>query len=121
VLKTDGNAGQGGSLLSAEQIEKFIRSVENKEGVEVLNAPQVSTPSRRQAQVQSVELHTSPSGQTYTTGQIIDVLPTISSDKLTVELVIGAQLHLPRTDYLNACLSSCAFFVGGRHAFPVQR
>lgn len=96
-LKADGNAGRGSGILTVEQLQDLLKRLEKTEGVALHNAPQVTTPSGRQAQVQAVELHTTPSGQTYTTGQVIDVTPTIAADKQTVELVVGAQLNLPRT------------------------
>lgn len=96
ALKADGNAGRGNGILSAEQLQDLLKRLEKTEGVEVLMAPRVTTPSGRQAQVQAVDHHALPSGQTYTTGQIIEVTPTIAADKQSVELVVGAQLNLPR-------------------------
>jgi hypothetical protein len=62
----------------------------------MLAAPRVTTLTGQQAQISLTESHALPSGQTYTTGPTIDVLPTIVADKQTLELVVGVQLNLGR-------------------------
>jgi type II secretory pathway component GspD/PulD (secretin) len=62
----------------------------------MLAAPRVTTLTGQQAQISVTESHALPSGQTYTTGPTIDVLPTILADKQTLELVVGVQLNLGR-------------------------
>ena len=96
-LEGDAPKMNGSKILSAEQAAGLLKALKNAEGVDLLNAPEIITLSGRQAQVQLVDLHTLPSGQTYTTGPLIDVVPTISADQQTVQLVVGAQLNLPRT------------------------
>jgi type II secretory pathway component GspD/PulD (secretin) len=95
-LRTADQATAGNGLMSAEDALGFIKKLQNLDGVDLLNAPEVTTLNGRQAQISVTESHSLPSGQTYTTGPIIDVVPTIGADKQTVELVVGVQLNLGR-------------------------
>jgi type II secretory pathway component GspD/PulD (secretin) len=95
-LIADGQTSAGSGILTAEQTQRAIRDFEKTDGVDILAAPQVVTLSGRQAQVSVTQSHPLPSGQTYTTGPVIDVTPTIAADRQTVEFVVGAQLNLPR-------------------------
>lgn len=85
-LKADGNAATGSGALTQEQLQVLTSSYRKKEGVELINAPQVSVASGNQAQVSVPE-----------SGLAIDVTPTITPDKQGVDIVVGAQLNLPRT------------------------
>ena len=84
------------SVLSAEQAGKLLADLKQMEGVDIISSPQVLTASGRQAQVSVTDVRTLPSGQTYHTGPMVEITPTISADKQNVELVVNAQLNLPR-------------------------
>lgn len=81
--------------INVEQSEAVLNTAKSTEGVNVLEAPGVSTISGRQAQIQAVDIHALPSGQRYPTGPVIDFIPTISHDGEGIELVMTAQLDYP--------------------------
>jgi hypothetical protein len=95
-LRARDQAVVDGGILSVEDALALVKKLQKLEGVDLLTAPQVTTLNGRQAQISVTESHSLPSGQTYTTGPIIDVVPTIGADKQTVELVLGVQLNLGR-------------------------
>ncbi|MSU58640.1 MAG: hypothetical protein EXS35_10765 [Pedosphaera sp.] len=102
-LKSDGKTSNGSRIFTAEQIQRLIKGLQKPEGSEILegegeilSAPRVVVLSGNRAQIGVTQVHTLPSGQTYTTGPVIDVTPTIATDKQTVELVVGGQVNLPR-------------------------
>jgi len=95
-IKPDGSADQGSGILAAEQVRQILRKIEKTEGAELVASPQVGVLSGNQAQVSVTQSHTSPSGQAYTTGPVIGVTATVSADKQTVELIISAEVNLPR-------------------------
>ena len=96
-LKSESPTTTGASVLSAQQTGDFIAYLKKEEGIVLLNAPRVTCLSGNQAQVQAVDNHTSPSGRAYTTGQTIDVIPTIAPDNQTVGLTVVARSILQRT------------------------
>lgn len=85
-LKADASANHKSGIFSAEQTSSLLKTLETTDGVAVLAAPRVVTQSGRQAQVQVVDVIPLPSGQTYTTGPVVDIVPTIAPDRQTVEL-----------------------------------
>lgn len=93
--------GQGvqsfNGIFSEEQSETLLTTMKKTEGVTMLMAPEVSCLSGQSAQVQNIEAHSAPNGQTYFTGPVIDLVPTISADRQTVELAIDAKINLPRS------------------------
>ena len=81
------------NTLTAEQANGLLRLVESSEEVTLVSAPRITTRSGGQGQIQSVEIRSTPSGQKYPTGPVLDVLPTISPDGQSVLLVMTAQLN----------------------------
>ena len=96
-MKTDGKLSSLSGLLTVEQTDALTKALEQMEGVSVLAAPKVLTADGRQAQVSVVDVKTSPSGEKYEVGPSIDLVPTISSDRKSVELTVSAQLKIPTT------------------------
>jgi type II secretory pathway component GspD/PulD (secretin) len=92
------NAGEkessGFGVLSAEQTRALLARVNQTDGATVIAAPQVTTLSGRQAQVQVIEMFNGHNGQSYFTGPIVDVTPTISPDNQAVELTVDARLNV---------------------------
>jgi hypothetical protein len=84
-LKVDGNSGNAGGALTLEQVQVLTSSFRKQEGVEIISAPQVVVASGQPAQIA-----TSDAGAT------IEVVPTITPDQQGVEIVVGAQVNLPR-------------------------
>jgi RNA polymerase sigma factor (sigma-70 family) len=89
----DGQSTLNAHILELEQSQTLLRTAEAVEGVELLTAPSVLTLSGRQAQVQTVQIHQTPSGDEYSTGPVLDFIPTISPDGQSVRVVIGAQIN----------------------------
>jgi type II secretory pathway component HofQ len=81
--------------LSADQLEAILKAAKDSGGAEILASPSVITTSGRQAQVQIVDMHQTPSGEKYSTGPILNFMPTISPDGQSVQMVIVAQLNYP--------------------------
>lgn len=95
-LKTDDRLSMRGKTYSAAQTENMFKSLEQTDGVDLVSAPVVTTLSGRQAQVRITEFHTTSSGQNYTTGPTIDIIPTVAADGQTVELIVSAQINYPK-------------------------
>lgn len=94
-FKTDGQENTG-NIFSPEQSERLAKALEQTEGVKLLSAPRVGALSGQQALISVTKAHSLPTGESYTTGPTINVVPTIAPDRQTVELVVGAKLDLPR-------------------------
>jgi hypothetical protein len=83
-------------LLSPDQARDLLHAMKEFPGVDILNAPQLETASGRQAQIAATQEFTNPSGQTYQTGPVLDVVPTVQADGKSVELIVSAQLNLAK-------------------------
>lgn len=91
-------------ILNESQFSSLKRSLENQNGVEFLQMPEVTTSSGRQAQIQSVELRTIVNGlsnsatngvtntafQTTTIpfGPVLDVVPYVAADGVSIQLTL---------------------------------
>ena len=91
-FNTDDSLPTRPNTLTAEQASELLRLAQGSEEVTLVGAPRISTGSGGQAQIQVVGQHSTPSGQKYTTGQVVDVIPTVSPDGQSVQLVMTAQL-----------------------------
>jgi len=80
--------------IPVEQYEAISKAAQNPDGIDILAAPSVSTMSGRQTQIQSIDIHSTPSGEEYSTGPVIDFIPMISEDGRSVQMEIVAQLNL---------------------------
>jgi type II secretory pathway component GspD/PulD (secretin) len=89
----DGQTSPKANKLTAEQYAAISTASQNSDDVEVLAAPSVGTASGRQAEIQIVDAHQTASGEKYSTGPVIDFIPTISADGKSVQLVMVAQLN----------------------------
>lgn len=78
--------------ITKEQSEAILKAAKDLEGTQIIAAPSVSTLSGRQAQIQVVDIHSGPSGEKYSTGPVLDFIPTIAPDGQTVQMVFSAQL-----------------------------
>jgi len=94
-FNTDDRFSTAAGLLASDQREAILQAAKDSEGVDVLSAPTLTTVSGRQAQVQVVNVHRTPSGEEYLTGPVIDLIPTISPDGQSVQMDVAAQLHYP--------------------------
>src|SRR5260221_6966624 len=87
----------GGALFDPE-LRTVLRTLEQQPGVNVLNAPEITTESGRQAQVQSEEMigvltNTDPTVVTKLPfGPTLDVVPECSFDEFSVRLTTTATL-----------------------------
>jgi hypothetical protein len=55
----------------------------------------ITTLSGRYAKVRTVDMHQTPPGEKYSTGPVIDIIPTIAADGQSVQLLISAHLDYP--------------------------
>jgi RNA polymerase sigma factor (sigma-70 family) len=94
-FNTDGQSATKATELSADHFEAIQNAANRHDGIELLNAQAVTTLSGRYAEVQTVDLHQTLSGEKYSTGPVIDVIPTISSDRQSVQMMISAHLNYP--------------------------
>jgi len=94
-FNTEEQAASKASQLSAQQWDTILKAASAHEGVDVITAPMVTTLSGRQAQIQVVDLHQTPSGEKYTTGPVLDIIPTINPDGESVHLVLASHLNYP--------------------------
>ena len=92
-FNTDESLPTRPDTLTAEQANELLRLAQGSEEVTLVSSPRIITRSGGQAQIQSVEMHTTPAGQKFPTGPVLDVFPTISPDGQSVQLVMTAQLN----------------------------
>ncbi len=92
-FNTDDQVSTKASRLSAQRLKTILKAAENHEGVDLISAPAVTTLSGRQTQVQVVAMHQTPSGENYSTGPVLDLIPTIEADGQSVQMVISAHLN----------------------------
>lgn len=89
-LKSEPGESATRHILSAEQHSRLMNLLQESDGVDVLSAPRVTTADGRQAQVQVVNL-VSVGGQVYPLGPVIDLVPHLSPDRRTIDLIVSAQ------------------------------
>ena len=71
-----------------------LSASQNSDGVEILYSPEGSLTSGRHTQMQAGVISQTPSGEQYLIGATIDVIPKISEDGQSVQMVMVAQLNL---------------------------
>jgi beta-lactamase regulating signal transducer with metallopeptidase domain/type II secretory pathway component GspD/PulD (secretin)/HEAT repeat protein len=87
-------------VLTEPQFRTVRRALEQREGVNLISSPEVTTLSGRQAQIQMVDMKTtvvsSTNGvlQTNTVpcGSVLDVLPTLGADGYTIQITATPRL-----------------------------
>ena len=89
---SDGPTAGKSHTLTSEQTAALLQAARGAEGIDETAANEVTTLSGRQAQVQTGDMHQTPSGEKYSTGPVIDFIPTISSDGQSVQVVMVPQL-----------------------------
>jgi RNA polymerase sigma factor (sigma-70 family) len=99
----DGQAATKANILTSEQAAAILAAAQRINGVNILTTPEVTTESGREAEIQDVEMYQIPSGEKYSTGPVLDVIPTISPDGQSVQMIIDSHLNytIP-TDFLQA-------------------
>lgn len=96
ALQTDSKQSAAQAILSSQQTETILRTLETASGVEILSAPAITTLDGRQAQV-SVTNEKSFAGQTYSLGPAVDIVSHIAQGGASVDLTIVARLTVPST------------------------
>src|SRR5262249_11847791 len=92
------------SMLSADQFKSALNKLEQQDGVDILTAPEVTTESMRQCEVQAVDMMNvivgpptangqptaSPSSNFFqlASGPVVDVIPHVSADLRAIHLTI---------------------------------
>ena len=95
ALRADGRQSNSQLILTPEQAEKLLKSFQGVVGANILASPTVITGDGREAQVKVVEAKTTASGENYETGPTINIVPTISADRASVDLSVSARLQYP--------------------------
>jgi Flp pilus assembly secretin CpaC len=95
-LKSDAAETGGQLLLTDAQQRQMLGALEREEGVNILAAPRLSTLSGRQAQIKVVNVHMTPAGESFETGPILDLVPTVAADGRSVDMRLSAQMRLRR-------------------------
>lgn len=92
-LNTDEQSATKTTEFSADQFETLQNAANKHDGIELVNAQAVTTLSGQHAEVQTVDQYQTLSGQKYSTGPVIDVIPTISADRQSVQMMLSAHLN----------------------------
>jgi len=95
-LKSDAAETGGQLLLTDAQQRQIFGALEQEEGVSVLAAPKVITLSGRQAQIKIANAHTTPTGESFETGPVLDLVPTVAADGRSIDMRVSAQMRLTR-------------------------
>ncbi len=80
-------------VLEAEQAEAILNLTKNSKDVEVVSSPSVLTTSGVQSSVSMQDMHSTSTGEAFATGPTIDLIPTISTDGNSVNLITTAQMN----------------------------
>jgi len=88
---TDSQETTSAGVLTTQQYEAILKAAEVTAGVDILNAPSITTISGRQASVQLGNNKETSSGEKYTVGPALSVMPTISADGQSVDLGVVAK------------------------------
>jgi len=95
-LKSETKQSSSQAILTSEQTELLVNTLQQTAGVDLLAAPKITTLDGRQAQVKvSNEIKTAASGESYEIGPSIDIVPRISADGASIDLTVNAQLRFP--------------------------
>ncbi len=92
-FKNDDERPSNTLTLSSEKAAELLKRAESSSEVTIANGMQVLTVSGRAAIIQSVEVRPTPSGEKYATGPVLFVLPTISKDGSSADVVMTTQLN----------------------------
>jgi len=92
-FNTDGQSATKATELSADQFEAIRKAADNHDGIEIITLQSVTTASGRHTEVETVDTHQTPSGEKYSTGPVIDLIPSIASDGQSVQMMISAHLN----------------------------
>jgi hypothetical protein len=95
AVKSEDKQSASQLVLTSEQTEALLKALENTPGVDVLTSPRMLTLAGQQAQLKMVETRHTPAGDAYETGPSVDILPSVSADRTSIELGVIAQLRLP--------------------------
>ncbi len=100
-------------VLTPEQYRHVIRALEQRQGVTFLAAPNVTTPTGRQAQLKTVEVKTIVTGfdasaivpaepgkppgpqlltEQFELGPVVDIVPSVAPDRRTIHMTVIAGL-----------------------------
>jgi hypothetical protein len=91
-FNTDEQTSNKTHKFEADEFETLMKAVQNHEGVELVAAPSVVTASGRLVEVQACDVH-GWADQQYSTGPVLNFVPTISPDGQSVQMVIAARLN----------------------------
>ena len=106
-LHNQTNSGPLSILLSDTRYQSTLKKLEQQDGVDILTAPEVTTESGRQCQIQAVDVNNisiggslsgranSPDNFTNKSmpfGPVLDMIPRVSSDRRKIELTIVASV-----------------------------
>jgi type II secretory pathway component GspD/PulD (secretin) len=80
-------------VLNPEQSEAILNLAKDSKDIKVVSSPTITTRSGGQAQVSMQEMHSTSTGEEFATGPAIDLIPTISPDGNSVNLITTAQLN----------------------------
>lgn len=83
----------GTLTLDSKQAAELFDRAQNSTNVSLVSGMTVITASGRQAQIQTVDMHATPSGENYPTGPVLDFVPTVSADGESIHVVMTAQLN----------------------------
>jgi Flp pilus assembly secretin CpaC len=95
-LKSDAAETGGQMLLTDAQQREILGALEQEEGTSVLAAPRVLSLSGRQAQIKVVETTMTPTGESFETGPVLDLVPTVAADGRSIDMRVSAQMRLRR-------------------------
>jgi hypothetical protein len=80
-------------VLEPEQSETILNLTKTSKDVEVVSSPTVITKSGIQATVSMEDRHSTLTGEEFATGPTIEMIPTISPDGNSVNLITTAQMN----------------------------
>ncbi len=91
-FNVDGDTTMTPHKVSRDQLEAMLKNGEQQD-MTLLSAPKVLTMSGRQAEMRMVDVMPTASGEQYSVGPTIDIVPTISADGKSVQVAMVAKVN----------------------------
>jgi len=94
-FNVDGQSASKANTVTRDQAASIVEAAQRINGANILAQPSVSLESGRMAEVQVGDTRQTASGEKYSTGPVMDFIPTISPDGQSVQMVIASHLNYP--------------------------
>ncbi len=98
-FKTDEQQAEVAGVLTSDQYQAVLKAALESDVAKITGTEAITTFSGRAAQMQVVDIRTSPSGEQYFVGPVVNVVPTIAPNGESVAVKVNATLNRLESDH----------------------